>query len=46
MYVEQIMTMLGLSDLQFALAAIGLLILVLVGIINFKYAHARAAAVG
>ena len=44
MYVEQIMTMLGLSDLQFALAAIGLLILVLVGIINFKYAHARRKA--
>ena len=44
MYVEQIMTMLGLSDLQFALAAIGLLILVLVGVINIKYARARRKA--
>ena len=41
MYVEQIMTSLGLSDLQFALAAIGLVILILVAILNFKYARAR-----
>ena len=44
MYVEQIMTMLGLSDLQFALAVIGLLILVSVAILNFKYARARRKA--
>ena len=44
MYVEQIMTMLGLSDLQFALAAIGLLILILVAVLNFKYARARRKA--
>ena len=44
MYVEQIMTMLGLSDLQFALAAIGLVILILVAILNFKYARARRQA--
>ncbi|WP_251371712.1 cell division protein ZipA C-terminal FtsZ-binding domain-containing protein [Polynucleobacter sp. UB-Raua-W9] len=44
MYVEQIMTMLGLSDLQFALAVIGLMILVLVAILNFKYARARRKA--
>ena len=44
MYVEQIMTMLGLSDLQFALAAIGLLILISVLILNFKYARARRKA--
>jgi len=43
-YVEQIMTMLGLSDLQFALAAIGLVILILVAILNFKYARARRQA--
>jgi hypothetical protein len=43
-YVEQIMTMLGLSDLQFALAAIGLLILILVAALNFKYARARRKA--
>jgi len=43
-YVEQIMTMLGLSDLQFALAAIGLVILIAVAIINFKYARARRQA--
>ena len=41
MYVEQMMTMLGLSDLQLALAVIGLLILVAVAILNFKYARAR-----
>ncbi|WP_353431811.1 cell division protein ZipA C-terminal FtsZ-binding domain-containing protein [Polynucleobacter sp. MWH-UH23A] len=41
MYVEQIMTMLGLSDLQFALAAIGLLILILVAVLNWKYSRAR-----
>jgi hypothetical protein len=33
--------MLGLSDLQFALAVIGLLILISVAIINIKYARAR-----
>ena len=44
MYVEQIMTMLGLSDLQFALAVIGLLILILVAVLNFKYARARRKA--
>ena len=44
MYVEQIMTMMGLSDLQFALAAIGLLILILVAVLNFKYARARRLA--
>ena len=44
MYVEQIMTSLGLSDLQFALAAIGLVILILVAILNFKYARARRQA--
>ena len=41
MYVEQIMTMLGLSDLQFALAAIGLLILISVAVLNLKYSRAR-----
>ncbi|OWF66059.1 cell division protein ZipA [Polynucleobacter hirudinilacicola] len=35
------MTTLGLSDLQFALAAIGLLIVISVAILNFKYARAR-----
>ena len=35
------MTMLGLSDLQFALAVIGLLILISVAILNLKYARAR-----
>ncbi len=44
MYVEQIMTMLGLSDLQFALAAIGLLILILVAVLNWKYSQARRKA--
>ena len=44
MYVEQVMTMLGLSDLQFALAVIGLLILILVAVLNFKYARARRKA--
>ena len=44
MYVEQIMTMLGLSDLQFALAAIGLLILILVAVLNWKYSRARRKA--
>jgi len=43
-YVEQIMTSLGLSDLQFALAAIGLVILIIVAILNFKYARARRQA--
>ena len=41
MDLEQIMTRLGLSDLQFALAVIGLLILILVAALNLKYAHAR-----
>ncbi len=41
MHLEQIMTMLGLSDLQFALAVIGLLILLSVAIFNFKYARKR-----
>ncbi len=44
MYVEQIMAILGLSDLQLALAAIGLLILIAVVILNFKYARARRRA--
>lgn len=44
MYVEQIMTMLGLSDLQFALAAIGLLILILVAVLNIRYSRARRKA--
>ena len=44
MYVEQIMTMLGLSDLQFALAVIGILILLLVATINIKNAYARKKA--
>jgi len=43
-YVEQIMTSLGLSDLQFALAVIGLLILLLVAVLNIKYARARRKA--
>jgi ZipA, C-terminal FtsZ-binding domain len=43
-YVEQIMTMLGLSDLQFALAVIGLLILISVAILNLKHAYARKKA--
>jgi ZipA, C-terminal FtsZ-binding domain len=43
-YVEQIMTMLGLSDLQFALAAIGLLILIFIAVLNFKYSRARRKA--
>ena len=38
------MTMLGLSDLQFALAVIGLLIVILVAVLNFKYARARRKA--
>jgi ZipA, C-terminal FtsZ-binding domain len=42
--LEQIMTMLGLSELQFALAVIGLLILLFVLILNLKYAHARRKA--
>ncbi len=41
MDLEQIMTMLGLSDLQFALAAIGLLILLSVAIFNIVYARKR-----
>ena len=44
MDLEQIMTALGLSDLQFALAVIGLLVLISVVIINFKYARARRKA--
>jgi ZipA, C-terminal FtsZ-binding domain len=42
--LEQFMTMLGLSDLQFALAVIGLLILISVAILNLKYARARRKA--
>jgi hypothetical protein len=42
--VEQIMTMLGLSDLQFALAVIGVLILISVAILNIKHAYARKKA--
>ena len=44
MALEQFMTMLGLSDLQFALAIIGLLILISVVIVNLKYARARRKA--
>ena len=44
MNLEQFMTMLGLSDLQFALAVIGLLILISVAILNLKYARARRNA--
>lgn len=44
MDLEQFMTMLGLSDLQFALAVIGLLILISVAILNLKYARARRNA--
>ena len=44
MYVEQIMTMLGLSDLQLALAVIGLLILIVVAVLNIRYARARRKA--
>jgi hypothetical protein len=36
--------MLGLSDLQFALAVIGLLILISVAVLNLKYARARRKA--
>ncbi|QWD61091.1 cell division protein ZipA [Polynucleobacter sp. MWH-UH35A] len=38
------MTMLGLSDLQLALAVIGLLILIMVAVLNIKYARARRKA--
>ena len=44
MDLEQFMTMLGLSDLQFSLAVIGLLILISVAILNLKYARARRKA--
>ena len=44
MSLAQIMTMLDLSDLQFALAAIGLLILLVVAIFNLKFARARRKA--
>mgnify|MGYP002654614755 CR=1 FL=1 len=44
MYLEQIMTMLGLSDLQFALAVIGVLILIAVAILNIRHAYARKKA--
>ena len=44
MDAEQIMTMLGLSDLQFALAVIGVLILVSVAALNIKHAYARKKA--
>lgn len=46
MYLEQIITTLGLSELQFALLVIGFLILLLVVILNFKYARARRKARG
>jgi ZipA, C-terminal FtsZ-binding domain len=42
--LEQVMTMLGLSELQFALALIGLLILILVAALNYKYSRARRQA--
>lgn len=41
MNLEQITTMLGLSELQFALLVIGFLILVFVAVVNVRYAHAR-----
>ena len=44
MDLEQIMTALGLSDLQFSLAVIGFLIFISVAIINFKYARASRKA--
>ena len=44
MNFEQIMATLGLSELQFALLVIGFLILILVAILNFKYARARHKA--
>ena len=44
MDLGQFMTMLDLSDLQFALAVIGLLILILVAILNVKYARALRKA--
>jgi hypothetical protein len=43
-FLEQIMTSLGLSDLQFALAVIGLGILILVALLNLRYAHVRKKA--
>jgi len=43
-FLERIMTTLGLSDLQFSLAAIGLIILISVVLLNFKYARARRRA--
>jgi len=43
-FLEQIMTSLGLSDLQFALAVIGLGILILVALLNLRYAHLRKKA--
>jgi len=42
--IEQILTTLGLSELQFALLVIGFLILLLVVILNLKYARARRQA--
>ena len=44
MPLEQIMTTLDLSELQLALAAIGLLILLAVAVLNLKYARARRKA--
>ena len=41
MDLQQIMTMLGLSELQFALAVMGLLIVILVAVVNIQYARAR-----
>ena len=44
MSLEQIMAMLGLSELQLSLAVIGLLILIVVAIFNVKFARARRKA--
>lgn len=44
MSLEQIMASLDLSDLQLWLAVIGLLILIAVAILNFKFARARRKA--
>ncbi len=44
MSLQQLMTVLDLSDLQMALAAIGLLILIVVAILNLRFARARRKA--
>lgn len=44
MNLEQIISTLGLSELQFALLVIGFLILLLVVMLNFRYARARRKA--